>query len=650
MRVFFFVAIAALLAVPAAADPSARLQLADLRKTVNVRDPQISPDGSRVLILVSHGDYGKDKTVTDLVVVDVASRRERTLVRDGRVREARWSPDGRNVAYIAPPRSGDESAQLFALPMGGGEPLQLSHEKGGVEDFAWRPDGRRILYAGTPEAPNAKAIEAHDDAFDVTDEAWTEQSAPVAAQLFEVSEDGGTARRILNWHWDVAGGLTYSADGRSAFVTRLKPNAHPNRYLASEIVKVRIAGGEVSLIPRLSATQADPIRSFDGRAIAFDFTNPRATMQEEAAVADANGAHPRFATEHLDRNVSLDGVAPDDALVLTANDGTRRRIFRVAENGAVSAYPLADADAGSASVARDGTLAFVGFTPDHPGELYVLRERAASPVRLTHYNDWIRAFALGKSRAVSWRSGAFHPDGVLTFPPHWRAGTRAPLLLVIHGGPTSASLTGFSGFAQVLAAHGWIVFQPNYRGSDNLGMEFARTTVPHIASVPGNDIEAGLAAVLKMGFVDSTRIGVSGWSEGGLMTSWLIGHDTRWKAAVSGAAVNDWIGYAAMTDAKDFTPQFIGPSPWTNAPLMETFESESPLTYASHVKTPTLILSDAGDYRVPTPLSYEFYHDVRATGTPVQFVVFPVNGHFPTAPLLVEDAYRRWEGWFVKYL
>ncbi len=651
MRALLFAAIAALLALPAAAAPNATLRLADLRKQVSVGGPDISADGSRILILVSRRDFEKDKTVVDLAVVDAASRAERTLVRDGKVRVARWSPDGRNVAYIATPRTGDESPQLFVLPMNGGEPLQLTHEKGGVGDFAWRPDGRKILYAATPEAPNAKAIEAHDDAFTVTDDAWTAQAAPVPAQLFEIAEGGGTAHRIPNWHWDVAGGLNYSADGRSAFVTRLKPNAHPNRYLATEIVKVTIAGGEVSTIPTLSATQGDPIRSIDGRTIAYDFANPRGTIQTEAAIADASGAHSRFVTSRLDRDVSIEGFAPGGALVLTANDGTRRRIFRVDENGAVSTYPLGDADAFGASVARDGTLAFIGTTPDHPSELWVLHAHATAPVRLTHYNDWIGGFALGKSRTVAWRSSdGFHPDGVLTFPPHWRAGTRVPLVLFIHGGPTGASNTGFSGFAQLLAAHGWLVFQPNYRGSDNLGLEFARTTIPHIASVPGQDIEDGLAAVLKMGIVDPANIGVSGWSEGGLMTSWLIGHDTRWKAAVSGAAVNDWIGYSAMTDAKDFTPQFIGPSPWTNPSLMKTFDSESPLTYASSVKTPTLILSDAGDYRVPTPLSYEFYHDVRATGTPVEFVIFPVSGHFPTDPVLGEDVYRRWEAWFVKYL
>jgi len=110
------------------------------------------------------------------------------------------------------------------------------------------------------------------------------------------------------------------------------------------------------------------------------------------------------------------------------------------------------------------------------------------------------------------------------------------------------------------------------------------------------------------------------------------------------------VQYDAMSDAKDFAPQFIGKSPWTSAARYKLYEAESPLSYASNVKTPTLILSDAGDFRVPTPLAYEFYHDVRATGTPVQFVIYPVVGHFPRDPVRIEDIYRRWEAWFVKYL
>ena len=224
-------------------------------------------------------------------------------------------------------------------------------------------------------------------------------------------------------------------------------------------------------------------------------------------------------------------------------------------------------------------------------------------------------------------------------------------MLLIHGGPTWTSTTAWSALAQLMAARGWLVFQPNYRGSDNLGGKFEQATVPHITSAPAQDVEDGLAAVLREGIVDETRIGVSGWSEGGLMTSWLITHDTRWKAAMSGAAVNDWLVYADMTDAQDFTPYFIGPrSPWIDDATRALYAAESPLTYADRVKTKTLIMSDAGDQRVPEPLAYMFYHAIRATGTPVQMVVIPVDGHFPGDPVRREDVTRRWVEWFAQNL
>ncbi len=239
---------------------------------------------------------------------------------------------------------------------------------------------------------------------------------------------------------------------------------------------------------------------------------------------------------------------------------------------------------------------------------------------------------------------------MLTEPPGGIAhGKRYPLMVLIHGGPTATSLEAFSSLAQLMAAHGWLVFQPNYRGSDNLGHRFAMATVPHITSAPGRDVLDGVDAVQKLGIVDPTRIGVSGWSEGGLLTSWLITQDHRWRAAMSGAAVNDWTGYADMTDAQDFAPSFIGPSPWTSEKMRALYAAESPLTFAANVKTPTLILTDAGDQRVPTPLSYEFYHAVRATGTPVEMIVFPVNGHNPSDPLHREERTHIWIDWFAKH-
>ncbi len=654
-RVFFFCGLAAALAFGAGTQAAAAkptLKLEDMRKVVAPSSPQISPDGSRVALLVPKRDFTKDEITFTLVLVDTHSHAIRALVRDAHVSNPSWSPDGRTIAFTEVTGTDkDKATQLFVLPMDGGEALQLTHEKRGVEGYRWRPDGRALAYVAGGEAPNAKAIEAHDDAFNVTDEAWTAQAAPVADVMYEVSSSGGTPRRIPHWSQNVAGGFTYSADGHSLFVTRSKPNAHPNRYLAREIVRVDVHSGAISAIDALSATQDAPVRSPDGRHIAYSFSNPNWTMQSEVALADANGRHPQFLTKRLDRNVNILDFASNDTVLMAANDGTNRRFYRVAAAGSIEIAPLGTLAGFEASVAKDGTIAFTANAPDRPTELYLLPPHATRPIRLTHYNDWIDKYAIAAARSIVWKSAdGFSPDGVLVTPPNWHKGMRAPLVLFIHGGPTSASNTAFSSFPQVLAAHGWFVFEPNYRGSDNLGLAFARTTVPHIASVPGQDIEDGLAAVLKTGSIDPSRIAVSGWSEGGLMTSWLIGHDTRWKAAVSGAAVNDWIGYSAMTDAKDFTPQFIGPSPWTDPSLMDTFNNESPLTYASNVKTPTLILSDAGDFRVPTPLAYEFYHSVRATGTTVQFVIFPVNGHFPSDPVRSEDVYRRWEAWVLKYI
>ena len=485
--------------MPAAAKPT--LKLEDLRKIVAPSSPQISPDGSHVALLVPKRDFTKDETTYTLVLVDTHSHAIRSLIRDAHVSNPSWSPDGRFIAFTEVTGTDkDKATQLFVLPMDGGEALQLTHEKKGVEDYQWRPDGRALAYVAGGEAPNAKAIEAHDDAFDVTYEAWTAQAAPVADVLYEVTSSGGTPRRIPHWSQNVAGGFTYSADGRSLFVTRSKPNAHPNRYLAHEIVRVDVRSGAISSIDALSTTQEGPVRSPDGRHIAYGFANPKGTMQSEVALADANGKHPQFLTKHLDRNADILDFASNDAVLMVANDGTNRRFYRVSADGSVAIAPIGNLAGFEASVAKDGTIAFTANAPDRPTELYLLAPHATQPVRLTHYNDWIDRYAVASSSTIMWKStDGFSPDGVLVRPPNWHKGMRAPLVLFIHGGPTSASNTAFSSFPQVLAAHGWFVFEPNYRGSDNLGLAFARTTVPHIASVPGQDIEDGLAAVLKSG-------------------------------------------------------------------------------------------------------------------------------------------------------
>jgi dipeptidyl aminopeptidase/acylaminoacyl peptidase len=372
-------------------------------------------------------------------------------------------------------------------------------------------------------------------------------------------------------------------------------------------------------------------------------------------LSSADGSAPSDVTQRLDRAVSDAAFDADDrSLVVSVHDGTRSALYRVNRNG-WKPIDIGSKNVDAFDVEPSGAIAFAATSPRSASELFVIANRAAphGGIRqLTHFNAALSEHPIARVSTIAWKTGdGVLADGVVTAPLGHSPAAGAPLVLVIHGGPTYASTETFSELPQLLATHGFYVFEPNYRGSDNLGAAFAQETVPHIASVPGDDIEAGVDAMLKAFPIDRTRIGVSGWSEGGLLTSWLITHDTRWKAAMSGAAVNDWLMYRDLTDSQDFTSRFMSPiSPWTDDAVRELYRAESPLTFAAAVKTPTLIMTDAGDQRVPTPLAYAFYHATRAAGAPVTMIVEPADGHFPSDPVRSEDVLRRWVDWFATKL
>ena len=630
----------------------ATLTLADLRKTVLVGHPEISPDATRVVVLIGRRNYDKDRTDTDLVLIDVASHAQRKLVRGERISAYAWSPTGTAIAYIAAPvATADAHPQVYVLPMNGGEPLALTSEKNGVDAFAWRPDGKAIAYAATPENPRTKAIEHGENAFDVTEEAWTAQEPTATQQLYTVDvTDHAKPRHVGNGSWNVGGGFAYAPDGKSIFVTRITPGYQPNQSFAREIVRVNLSDGSFSQIARLSSLQKDPFFSHDGTHFAFGFGNPKFLPIDELARANPDGRSATWVSKTLNRPVFDARFMPDGTFVVLAPQRARLLLYHLDATHAVP-LPIGNLNASGLSVANDGTIAFTASSPTSSADVYLLRPGSREPVRYTNENPWLKGITLGRHETVSWRTrNGFVADGVLVYPPNWQAGRRYPMALLIHGGPTSASTDSFSGLADTLAAHGWFVFQPNYIGSDSEGIAYVLADAPHVSSVASASIEDGIAMLLKRGIIDPHKIAVSGWSAGGQMTSWLITHDTRWVAAVDGAAVDDWLQISAMTDAKSYNNYLIGFDPWAHKQLFDIYKEESPLTYADRVKTPTLILSDTSDYRVPTPLSYEFYHAIRATGTPVKFVVWPVVGHFPTDPVRVEDVYRQWEAWLAHYL
>jgi dipeptidyl aminopeptidase/acylaminoacyl peptidase len=296
------------------------------------------------------------------------------------------------------------------------------------------------------------------------------------------------------------------------------------------------------------------------------------------------------------------------------------------------------------SVGPRGETAIAGNSPNDPSELYYLASPEAAPRQLTHFNQWTAKLDLGKTETLTWPGpNGFEEDGVVITPPDFAPGKKYPLALVIHGGPQAASTTGFNFLGQLLAAEGMVVFQPNYRGSDNLGNAYQRTIFNDAGDGPGRDVMAGLAALEQRGFVDEARLGVSGWSYGGYVTSWLIGHYHVWHTTISGAAVNNLIDEFNLADFNvirrysfpEFAPPYTG-----DAEKLD--REQSPITYAQAIRTPTLILSDTGDVRVPITQSYHMYHALKDNGVPVKFVAYPVGGHFPGDPVRQMDILRRW--------
>jgi dipeptidyl aminopeptidase/acylaminoacyl peptidase len=194
-----------------------------------------------------------------------------------------------------------------------------------------------------------------------------------------------------------------------------------------------------------------------------------------------------------------------------------------------------------------------------------------------------------------------------------------------------------------------LVFQPNYRGSDNLGNAYQRAIVNDAGEGPGRDVMAGLSAVVRKGMVDTTRIAVSGWSYGGYMTSWLIGHYSGWRAAIAGAALTDWGDEYNLSDFNITARYAFGGSPWVGN-FAKAYREQSPITYAARIRTPTLILSTTGDARAPPTQSYKLFHALRDNGVITQFTLYPVPGHFPADPVRTRDVFRRWVDWLDRYL
>jgi dipeptidyl aminopeptidase/acylaminoacyl peptidase len=649
----------ALVGGAASAEPR-RFTPDDLPRIVRISDPQIAPDGKVVAIVVARANLKDDRYDSEIVAVDVAAKQTRTLTHDRLgVASPRWSPTGDRLAFVAD--DAGKVAQLFVLPMAGGDPVQITHGKTGVAVFAWRPDGNALAFAAPDEDPERKDEAKFEDAFEVGNNGYLERSRPQPVHLWTINAAGGEPKRLTKGAWSLPRSLApagppsqlvWTADGKAVIFVR---TATPltGDHDSARLSQVDIATGEVKALAASDATQIHPVRSPDGKRLAW--LAPRDGHDDWAEVvttAAITGEAPAVATADLDHDVDLVGWMPDGkSLLVTGNEATHPALWLQKIGGGARRLALDGLDPlGAATVGANGAVAFTATDADHAAELYWLTDANARPIRLTHLQTVTDGVALGRQETVQWTSDGLAVDGVLTYPPGYQPGKPLPLVLYIHGGPVAASLQTFTSASQMLAGQGWLVFEPNYRGSNNAGNAFQIAIHRHGASAPGRDIIAGVKALTARGIVDERRIAVSGWSYGGEMTTWLLGaYPEVWCAGVAGAPVTDLVDQYTLSDNNVLRAKAYGPSPFVGDNL-KSYQAESPISLAWRVKAPTLIMSDVGDWRVTTTQAYKFYHALKDNQVPVSFIAYPVPGHSPADPIRGRDVWRRWIAWLKPWL
>jgi len=658
-----------LLGISLRAEPadSRRFELSDWEKIVTVTDLQVCPSGKTVVVMTKRANIDKKRYDSELLLLDIATGASRSLSanRPG-LGSPRWSPSGDRMAFLADDGpQGKEKAQLFVLPMDGGEARRITEAPEGLQQFAWRPDGRAFAFVTADTSPDKERIERGEDGFEVGNDHFLTTAAPTSLHAWLVDAAGGTARRLSSGTWSIPPGLEFQApselswspDGRRIALV-MQDTPHPGDSDRSRIAVLDLDSGKLNPLTGAQLGEGYPSYSPDGSHIAYQAYRDGVfwISENELCVAPSSGGKGRSVSRALEHDFTRFLWMPDSRTLLAgAAEGLLDGLWLVPLEGAARRIDLGELNTGGlggcqVAVGPKGMIVFAASTSNRAPELYCLETPDAKPRQLTHFNDAINALSFGKVEKFDWQGpDGVKGDGLVYLPPGFTPANKYPLVLEIHGGPNMASTETFDELRLLLASQGYVVFAPNYRGSNHRGHAYQVAVINDAGEGPGRDIMAGLELLKNRGYVDERRIGLSGWSYGGFMTVWLAGHYSGWKAAIAGAPLVDWVDTTYTGDLNIQAFNNFGGLPWKGS-FMKAYREQSPISRAQDIRVPTLILADTGDVRVPITQSYQLFQALKANGTEVKFIAYPCAGHWPSDPVRTRDIYRRWIEWMNQHL
>lgn len=625
----------------------------DALRVARVFSPRLSPDGSRVAYLVADVEMKNDeagKSVTNLWMVPAggpATAAVQFTRGDKSISDPEWSPDGRIIAFIR--AAGDEKdakPQVWFMYTNGGEPWQVTKHTAGVRGFEFSPDGKSLLLIATSQVDTSEQAREK-----VKDDAVVIDHDFRMAQLWTWSIATGSEKRITNGDFSVSD-ARWSPDGsRIAFTAAPTPRLDDTDLRSLYLLDV--ASGRVRKLVESAGATGTGRWSPDGKWVAYVASRGAGPFQTSLYVVAADGGQPR----KLTANFALDAGEP----FWSPNGNTIYFTSDTRESNEVFAASVADATVRQVTttpgvfqlggIDRDGHTAIGTFTdPSHPADVVRWSDGFTSSTAITHQNAWLADFALGATDVAQWKSSkdGLQIDGIVTRPVDFDPSHRYPFLLNPHGGPTGASLLSFNPTGQVMAANGYLVLEPNFRGSTGRGERFESANRNDWGDGDYKDDMSGVDAMIAHGWADPQRMGAFGWSYGGYMTFWIDTQTDRFKAISPGAGLPDLYSMYAETDIHRYLREFFDlKTPYDN---YQEYWDHSPMKYVANVKTPTMILHGQADTRVPIPQAEEFYRALYDHHVPVEFVTYPRENHGFVEPRHIRDRLQRYLVFFGRYL
>jgi dipeptidyl aminopeptidase/acylaminoacyl peptidase len=641
----------------------------DLLRLREVSDPQLSPDGGWVAYTVTTADTIRDRQDRDVWMTSWDGVRSvRITSSPDKEHAPRWSPDGRYLAFLSARDDAHDADQLWLLDRAGGEAERVTNLLGGISDYAWAPDGRRLALIVSD--PPADSIPAPGDS-------GQRRPRPIVVDRFAFKEDGEgflgpqrdhlylfdlatrRAELLLPGPYDEAL-PSWSPDGRRlAFVSRRRPEFDRSNNWDLYVVEAR-AGAEPRQLTTFEGPDMDPewgdrapSWSPDGTLLTYvQGGRPKLIYYggQKVAVVPADGGPVRVLTAGLDRNPLSPTFSPDGRSVLFLLEDDRvYHLARVPVGGGevdrVVTGPRAVTDL---SLGRDGRLAVVASTTSQPDEVYAVE--GAELRRVSRQNDsWLASVRLAPVEEISVRSkDGTEIHGFMVKPPDYQAGRKYPTVLRIHGGPVWQYFHDFANLDwQVLAAAGYVVLGVNPRGSSGRGEQFSTAIWAAWGQKDGEDVLAAVDWAVRQGIADPDRLGVGGWSYGGILTDEVIARDRRFKGAISGAGQGNALG-GYGTDMYAFEYEAELGTPWQNT---DTWMRVSyPFLHADRIVTPTLFLCGDEDWNVPLSNSEQMYQALKSLGRETQLIVYPGETHDISRPSFQLDRMDRYLAWYGKYL